>query len=235
MPILDQWKLELSVDEVLRAQGADPDVIRLRRPGLIKSTEEAIQRGSPLLKPRVLYEQYKVKNFTHERLELVPRSSIPGKYNLSGPIIAQHLSRADTVVLMVCTIGSEIDDAVSKLFQTEPLLALALDGFGSAAVEMLAIIACNIFEEQAKASGLHTSIPLNPGMIGWSVEMGQSQIFSLLDGEEIQVSLTDSWMMLPNKSLSQIIGIGPDLSSEGSSCEYCSIQDICKYKSHYAK
>jgi len=40
-------------------------------------------------------------------------------------------------------------------------------------------------------------MPLNPGMIGWSVDIGQPEIFSLLDCEEIDVSLTDSYMMVP--------------------------------------
>jgi hypothetical protein len=59
------------------------------------------------------------------------------------------------------------------------MIALALDGVGSAAVEMLAIQACNYFEEKAKIDGLFTSMPLNPGMVGWPVDMGQPQIFSL--------------------------------------------------------
>jgi hypothetical protein len=136
---------------------------------------------------------------------------------------------------MVCTVGSELDDVVTSLFKVDPMVALALDGVGSAAVEMLAIQACNYFEDQAKYDGLKTSMPLNPGMVGWSVDVGQPQIFSLVDGEEIHVSLTDSWMMVPNKSLSQVLGIGIDVSSFGSSCEYCSLKGICKYQNHYAK
>ena len=78
-------------------------------------------------------------------------------------------------------------------------------------------------------------MPLNPGMVGWPLDIGQQQIFSLLDGEEINVSLTDSWMMVPNKSLSLVMGIGPNVSAYETSCEYCSLKGICKYQNHYAK
>jgi hypothetical protein len=106
---------------------------------------------------------------------------------------------------------------------------------GSTAVEMLAIQACNYFEDKAKIDGLFPSMPLNPGMVGWPVDLGQPQIFSLLDSEEIQVSLTESWMMVPNKSLSQVIGVGTHVSNHGSSCEFCSLKGVCKYQNHYAK
>jgi len=235
MPILDNWKLQLTINDVLRAQGADPDVIRLRRPSLVKSTEDAIAIGIPLLHPRVLYEKYIVKGLVHERLELSSSSSSNGKSYLSGQLIAQHLARAQTIIVMICTIGSELDESVSSLFKIDPIIAIALDGVGSASVEMLAIQACNYFEAQAKDYGLNTTMPLNPGMVGWPVEQGQPQIFTLLDSDEIQVSLTESCMMTPNKSLSMVLGLGEDVSAIGLSCDYCNLKGVCKYQNHYAK
>jgi len=235
MPILNNWQLELTTDEVLRAQGADPAIIRLRRPGIIKSTEQVITRGRSLLHPQVLYEKYDVRSFAHQRLDLVPHNSDHGKYSLSGPLIAQHLASAEAVMLILCTIGSELDNTVSNLFNVDPMVALALDGVGSAAAENLALQACNYFENQVKEQGFKTTMPLNPGMVGWPVEVGQPQIFSLLDCEEIHVSLTDSWMMVPNKSLSMVLGIGRDVSVIGSTCEYCTLKGVCNYQNHYAK
>jgi hypothetical protein len=235
MPILDHWKLQLSINDVLQAQGADPDAIRLRRPSLVKSTEEAISIGTPLLHPRVLYDKYEVKGLVHERLELTSSSSRNGKSYLEGQLIAQHLARAQMVIVMVCTIGSELDENVSRLFNINPVIALALDGVGSAAVEMLAIQACNYFEAQANENDVKTTMPLNPGMLGWPLEQGQLQIFTLLESEQIQVSLTESCMMTPNKSLSMVLGLGDDVSAIGSSCDYCNLKGICKYQNHYAK
>jgi hypothetical protein len=233
MPIIDQWDIQLTIDQVLRAQGADPDIIRSRRPNLVKSTEEAIVRGQSLLRPQVLYEKYEVKDFTHEHLELVAHNPHHGHYYLSGQLIAKHLAKAQAIIVMLCTIGRDLDNSVSQQFTIDPLVALALDGVGSAAVELLAIQACNYIENQVNNDGLKTTMPLNPGMVGWSVDEGQPQIFSLLDGEAIQVSLTDSWMMVPNKSLSLVMGIGTDISTSGSSCEYCSLKGICRYQNHY--
>ena len=234
MPVLDQWVISLSIDDVLRAQGANAEVIRSRRPSLMEVTEQAITKSKYLLRPRVLYEIYPVKSFVHERLELDSNPIHSGNGYLSGSLIAQHIAAAQEVIVMLCTIGSALDETVSSLFKSDPLQAVALDGVGSAAVENLAIQACNYFEAQAKASGQNTSMPLNPGMVGWSVDEGQLQIFTLLDYDQIQVSLTDSYMMVPNKSLSMVLGMGKDMSSIGSSCDYCSLKGICKYQNHYA-
>jgi hypothetical protein len=136
---------------------------------------------------------------------------------------------------MVCTIGSLLDEMVSSLFKVDPSLAVAMDGVGSAAVESLAIQACNYFENQVKDEGLNTTMPLNPGMVGWPVEQGQPEIFTLLDSEEILVTLNESCMMSPNKSLSMVLGVGKDVSPVGSSCDYCSLKGVCKYQNHYAR
>jgi len=235
MPILDNWDLQLTTDDVLAGQGADPASIRLRRPSLVKSTEEAMAIGMSLLHPRVLYAKYSVKGLVHERLELSSNDSPDGNSFLSGHLIAQHLARAHLIIVMVCTIGRELDESVSSLFKIDPIIGIALDGVGSAAVELLAIQACNYFEAEAKADGLNTTMPLNPGMVGWPVDQGQPQIFTLLDSEEIQVSLTESCMMTPNKSLSMVLGVGEDVAVIGSSCDYCTLNGVCRYQNHYAK
>ena len=235
MPILDKWEISLTTDQVLRAQGAEPEAIRLRRPSLIDSTEEAIAKANYLLHPLVLFEKYAIKDLVHARLELISDASNQGKTYISGQLIAQQLARAKEIIVMLCTIGSEIDETVSGLFKIDPMAGLALDGVGSAAVENLAIQACNYFEARAKDEDLKTTMPLNPGMLGWPLDQGQPQVFSLLDSEQIQVSLTESCMMMPSKSLSLVLGVGDNVTAIGSSCDYCSLKGVCKYQNHYAK
>lgn len=234
MPILDQWVIPLTIDQVLRAQGAEPEAIRLRRSILIKKTDEAIAKAKFLLHPMILYEKYEVKRFVHERLELISNVSNQGKSYISGELIAQHLSHAKTIIVLLCTIGSEMDEYVSSIFKIDPMSGLAMDGVGSAAVENLAIQACNYFEVQAKADGFKTTMPLSPGMVGWPLEQGQPELFSLVESEQIQISLTESCMMRPSKSLSLVLGIGDNVSTIGSSCDYCSLKGVCKYQNHYA-
>jgi hypothetical protein len=226
--IARDWRLNVDVDLILRGQGADPAVVRQRKPRLVAIAERALAEGQALIEPAVIYDSRPVESLRHERLTLADGT------RLSGPLLAQHLAPAQRVALIVCTIGDTLDQRVSMLMRTDPSLGLALDGFGSMAVEALGVAICARLEADARSAGLHTSVPLSPGMIGWPVEVGQPQIFSALDAELIGVTLNDSAQMIPRKSTSMILGISASPFNEGRTCDFCAMRATCRYQDHYA-
>lgn len=228
MPVLREWSLPLDVDQVLRGQGADAAVVRARHPRLVRAAEQALHDGLAFLDPAIAYERVAVHGLHHERLEL------EGGRALTGPLIAQHLAAAKDIVAMVCTIGSGLDELISEMLTEDPVRGLALDGLGSAAVEALAVQASNHFEAEAVERGWRTSLPLSPGMAGWPVEVGQPQVFALVDASPIGVHLTPSGMMVPRKSVSLVLGMGPEVLARGRACDYCSLRETCRYQDHYA-
>jgi len=227
MELFREWDLQLDVDQVLRGQGADPAVIRERNPALVRVAEWALVEGLPLLQPAVLARELVVEKVTHEKLKM------EGGATLSGNLIVQHLAGAQRIVVLLCTIGSQLEAVVSELIQSDAVLGLALDGVGTAAVETLATQASSMFEERARAHGWQTSIPLSPGMLGWEVDPGQRQVFALLDAALVGVRLTSSYMMSPNKSLTLVLGMGENLTTQGRTCDYCSLKETCRYQDHY--
>jgi hypothetical protein len=227
MPLLRDWDLSLDVDQVLRAQGADPAVIRARRPALVDAAEQALQEGLAYLAPVAAYRELAVESLRHERLFLTGGV-------LTGPLVAQHLRSAQQVVVLACTIGDALERVISEAMSEDPVRGLALDGLGSAAAEGLAAAAAAHFEDQARAQGLQTTIPLSPGMVGWPVEEGQAEIFSLVDGGEAGISLTSGGMMVPRKSISLVLGVGKDVAAEGRACDFCNLRETCRYQNHYA-
>ena len=229
MPVLDDWDLRLDVDAVLRGQGADPDVLRSRRPRLFEVAAEALDEGLPLIHARVLYERFAVDSILHARVRFM------GGGELKGEALAQHLASVQEVLTLVCTIGPELEEYGNRVMETEIVRGLAFYGVGSAAVEALANAACQHFEREAEERGWQTTIPLSPGMIGWSVEEGQPQIFSLLDGEHVGVRLSEAAIMLPMKSLSLVLGQGASLNRQGTTCDFCAMREVCRYQSSYAQ
>ena len=139
MLVLREWDLIIDADQVLRGQGADPEVIRRRSPNLVELAERAIQEGASLLKPQLLYRRLAVERVLHERIIL----DFEGE--LHGPLLAQHLSSATEVLVILCTIGDDLEKVVSETMPADPAYALALDGLGSAGVEALANAACHRF------------------------------------------------------------------------------------------
>lgn len=227
MPIRTDWDLRLDVDAVLRGQGADPAVIRSRNLRLVQFAEQALEEGLPLIKPQVLFETFKIESVSHALVK------VAGGKRLRGEGLSQHLLQASELTAIVCTIGNELEQYAAQVMETQIVRGLALYGVGSAAVEALANAACRHLELEAEFRGMKSTIPLSPGMIGWPVEQGQPQIFSLVNGAQIGVQLSDKLFMLPLKSLSMVMGFGEDLKQQGVVCDYCDIREVCKYRVSY--
>ena len=228
MPILNIQDLDFDVDAVLRGQGADPGVIRSRSPRLVEIAERALNEGRAFLKPQTLYRELDVEALRHEHLIL------EGGLTLSGKLVSEYLGSAERAVLILCTVGDALETHVTGVFKDDSVYGLALDGVGSAAVEALANAACKYFEDQAIGLGLHTSIPLSPGMVDWPVEVGQPEIFAILEPAQINVSLSHYGIMTPRKSLSMMLGFGPTMQTSGRTCDYCAMRTTCRYQEHYA-
>ena len=230
MPILRNWDLALDADKVLWGQGANPAVIRARRPVLATVAGEVIPDGMPLIAPALIYRRIPVVEFRHERLVLA------GGGSLLGPAIASHLATASEVIIAVCTVGGALSARAAEVFEQNPVRGLALDGLASAAAEALAEAACRHFDDIASGEGLAASIPLNPGMVGWPLLDAQQQVFSLLPADEIGVTLNSSGLMEPLKSLSLVVGLGRSeaAGSAGRACDFCTMRETCRYKERYA-
>jgi hypothetical protein len=225
---MPQWHIPLDVDSILLAQGADPQSIRVQSPRLLQIAEQTLAEAIPLLHPRVHLKRLKVQDHDTQKILLQDDGM------LTGSLIGERLSTASEVVALLCTIGSELEKHASELMPKDALHALALDGAGSAAVEILCNAACSSVDKQARSEDLHTSMPFFPGMKGWPVEEGQDQLFKLWDDEALDIVLTPSYMMVPRKSLSMIIGLGNHPFQQGSSCDLCSSTQTCRYRDRHA-
>jgi hypothetical protein len=225
--VIRDFELCLDVDSVLRSLGADPDVVRRRRSSALTVAEQAVAKGTPLLQPVVAWASFAVTEFRHERLRLGEAG------HLSGPLIAEHLHAAQSVTVAVCSIGAALEQAASECFSDDPAMSLALDGLGSAAVDLLGTEMCQRVDEKAGAEGLRTTVPLSPGLVGWPVAAGQRQLFALLSPAPAGVRLTEGSMMVPKKSTSMVIGIGPDVEHAGESCDYCSMATTCRFREEH--
>jgi len=226
--ILLDWHLAIDADMVLRGQGADPAVIRQRRPRLVEIAQHAVDEGTTLIDPAAVYRTFIVESLRHERLNLA------GGGRLSGELITQHLASAEQVALIAATIGQRLEQRVAEMMPNDPSYALALDGYGSVAAEALGAAVCAFIEEQAARNNQCTSMPLSPGLIGWPVDVGQPEIFQLLDGGLIGLTLNDSAQMIPRKSVSIVLGLSRSRFTEGRPCDFCALRETCRYQDHHA-
>ena len=67
-------------------------------------------------------------------------------------------------------------------------------------------------------------------MIGWPVDVGQRQIFTVLDTAKVGVTLNESAQMIPHKSVSMILGISQIPFVAGRTCDFCNMRETCHYQ-----
>ncbi len=216
-------EINLSADDILRGEGADPERIKSRKPALVAAAERSIEEGFRLIHPTAMVETYPVAKHGHGMILL----DGPGK--LTGPLVVRHLAGARSITAAVCTIGEELEKYSCQIFNEDPLLAMAYDGLGNAAMEALGQQVCRRIAETAQLEMLTVSTPLSPGEPDWPVEIGQPEVFALNAAARQFVRITPGGMMIPKKTISFVVGIGSDMAQD-EPCEVCNLKGTCRYR-----
>lgn len=225
MHIQRDWHIEFS-EEQYAAQAGGNLARLMTRPSVRADWEAALEDARELIEPAAVWDSFPIREFRHERLVLANGTKIGG-----GPV-ATVVAGATDLVVGVCTVGSAISQRISEqLYGEQRLRAMFLDDLGSWAVDQVRQQLCRQIEDDAASRRLHASASLSPGESEWSVAE-QAVIFSLLDARKIGVTLNESMVMSPVKSLSLIVGTGPNaLGVEGASnCDFCTIRERCNYR-----
>jgi hypothetical protein len=154
------------------------------------------------------------------------RVFIEGSVVFRSNVIAELLRQCPKVAVFVLTIGGRLGEVVRQLSGEGFLVqAAVLDAIGSDAAETLAHVVQDIIKSEAAAEGLAISRRFSPGYCDWRVSQ-QKMVFRALGGDCAGVHLTDGCLMVPQKSISGIIGIGPADKVEGyNPCSTCNKRD----------
>ena len=136
------------------------------------------------------------------------RISLGNSVILKSAVLCKLLSRCEKVAVFALTIGSYLEDLVAHLAEERLVLqATVLDAIGSGTAEKLAKEVEEKIKKISNAGNLVTSRRFSPGYCDWKVDQ-QEMLFRALNGDTGGVKLTDSFLMMPQKSVSGIIGIG---------------------------
>ena len=150
-------------------------------------------------------------------------------YFATQKIVAARMNGAEQVACFVCTIGPQMETWSRQLTREgDPVLGHLVDTAATVAVESAVDLLHGYLTKKMASLGLHITNRYSPGYCGWSVSE-QQLLFSLFPDGFCDVSLSDSSLMSPIKSVSGIIGIGPAAKYSGYSCEQCGNTE-CTYR-----
>jgi len=226
MPVIRDIPLSLKAREVLRRQGLGGGAkVRPKIKILIRELLTSLKKAR-LLEPAVAYEYYTVINMNGSQI------SLGGDKAIHGPLIPASFPEAKELAVFLCTIGPRLEKQVTDYSKSdEAMRGMILDGIGSTAVDMMVLEVLRRLAGEVSSQGYEISSPVNPGMPGFPLTE-QWNLLGLVNADEIGVSLTASGVLVPRKSVSMIIGIGPKMTrwTEAEVCARCSLRETCYYK-----
>ena len=206
-----------NIKEILRYMGcrkADDSIS-----GLVN---ECITELSDKLTYKVCYTEFSIHP-TEDGVDLsfMQTNSRGLKMNLFG---------CEKIVLFAATVGLEIDRLIARYGVISPVKSVAFQAIGAERIESL----CDMFNDEvrsrAAAENLYTRPRFSAGYGDFELS-AQREIFKVLDCQrKIGLTLNDSLIMSPSKSVTAIIGIS-DKPRENCAerCSACSKTD-CEYR-----
>lgn len=173
------------------------------------------------------------------KLREIPRKYFKGIYQGEGlndpqTPVSDIAANAASLALFAATLGTEVSEKITALFtQNELPLGYALDAVCSAGAELTANrletgYLKRVLLKEISLAGEKASSPCvmrySPGFCGWHLS-GQKKLFESLQPETIGITLNESFLMSPMKSVSGVMISGKEniflMDSIYSACSRC--------------
>jgi len=203
MELLDDIPFQIALDEVLRRAHlteADADITQ--------DVRELVDQARQVARPKAVYEVCYIENKRPDSVELAGTT-------FTSRVLRANLDQVERIFAYVATCGTELTEI------SAPAGDMLLDYCLDIIKEMALRAAMGHLSERLKAKYvLGQTSSMNPGSLeDWPITE-QSKLFQLLGSvEELAgVRLTDSYLMIPSKSVSGII-FPTEVNFE--SCQLC--------------
>lgn len=135
-----------------------------------------------------------------------------------GGNIGQYLQGVQKACLYVSTAGREYDDYLQEQKHSGDILReFIADAIGTVLAELSSSL---IAEELEREYNLKVSAPYSPGYCGWNISE-QEKLFALFPATPCGVTLSESFLMSPVKSVSGFFGLGDDSLKRPKHCDLC--------------
>jgi hypothetical protein len=144
-------------------------------------------------------------------------------------IVFGQIKKSESAALFICTAGEEIGvRSKNAMKERDFLRGYIYDLVGSEIAEGAADLMQNDLEKYLSLSRLKITNRYSPGYCGWDVAE-QQKLFQLMPDNSCGISLSESSLMEPIKSVSGIIGIGENVKAHSYTCQICDMKD-CIYR-----
>lgn len=139
--------------------------------------------------------------------------------------LKNHLSGCERFFLFAATLGTDADRILKRYTKTDIAKASVIQAVLAAEIEEYADKMMNEFD----SNGLYFRPRFSPGYGDFNISH-QKTILTLLDaGKLLGITLTDSYMMIPEKSITAVLGLSKEKSCIINKCAECKNKG-CQYR-----
>ena len=188
--------------------------------GLLERCEK---RVLDVIRPNYVYREAELE-FTENGIRAGDMSEL-----LTGSDIARHLAGCTKAVLFAATLSAEADKLIRQAAVTDVAESFAIDCLCSAAVEQV----CDAAEEEifSVIEAPYRTWRFSPGYGDLPLGIQGSFLKMLNAQRRIGLTVTDSMLLIPSKSVTALIGISDAPVSRGKrGCGSCNMRESCAYR-----
>lgn len=139
----------------------------------------------------------------------------------AGRRIVNFLKNSEYLAFFICSIGENVSHRAKQLKEhRDHLTSYISDTIGSVLVDRAMDQVHIKLKGHMNANGLKITNRYSPGYWSWNIE-DQKRLFSFFPSGFCGVSLTENCLMIPEKSVSGVIGIGKKVTFRKYDCREC--------------
>lgn len=176
--------------------------------------DECIEEVKQYSRFKAVYATY---NICHEPLMIKDID-----LNLDYPAIHSLLDDCNQCLLIACTLGHALEQRIKYYSKFDQVRMIVLDATGSSYVEKM----CDDFEENLHLE--KRTFRFCPGYENTPLSINRKIAQVLNIQKNLGIELTESDLMIPQKSMIGIIGLGSNQAKK--SCDYCIMKTNCEYR-----
>lgn len=150
---------------------------------------------------------------------------------LTGNDISTHLAGASKCITFACTLGVGFESTLLRLQAQSVTKALIFDAIGTAFIEEVADVTEETLLSPFIKNGYFSKFRYSPGYGDLSLDFQEKIINALQCQKKIGLTVTDTNILIPRKSVTAFIGIfDTPQEKPNSKCEICTNKEMCRMR-----
>ena len=153
-----------------------------------------------------------------------------GNVEIYSRNLRTNLKDCKQVVLFAATLGAEVDRLIRKMQVVDMAKAVVMQACAATLLEEYCDELQQKIAEHMQEQGKYIRPRFSPGYGDFSIQHQKDVLAMLEASKRTGVTMTDSYMLTPTKSVTAVIGIGDaEMNCNLNSCEECDKTD-CTYR-----